>query len=65
MKRAYCTAQRIVEAEALRGTRSTSLAWMSIGMNSSTGSPASRTIAKTAVSERKTTSAVWARRDAR
>src|SRR5438132_300217 len=41
----------------------TSFAWMSIGMNRSTGSPDSRTIMNTAVSERKTTSTVWARRE--
>jgi len=36
---------------------------MSIGMKRRTGSPERRTMAKTAVSERNTTRAVWARRD--
>jgi len=36
-----------------------------MGRKSSTGSPLSRTRKKTAVSERKTTSAVWASRETR
>src|SRR5215472_6065620 len=40
-----------------------SLAWMSMGRNSSTGSPLRRTRKKTAVSARKTTSAVCRARD--
>src|SRR5437773_7537813 len=63
MKRAYCTSTGSLKPRRWRYSL-TSLAWMSIGMKSSTGSPDRRTIPNTAVSERTTTSTVWSSREA-
>src|SRR5207237_4764252 len=63
MKRAYCTRSGSLKPRRWRYSL-TSLAWMSIGMNSSTGSPERRTMPNTAVSDRKTTRTVCARRAA-
>src|SRR6266508_1218112 len=64
MKRAYWTVSGSLKPRRCRKSF-TSLAWMSIGRKSSTGGPDSRTRKNTAVSDRNTTSAVWASRETR
>src|SRR5260370_7946050 len=64
MKRPYCTASGSLNPRRWRNSFR-SLAWMSMGRNSRTGSPPRRTRKKTAVSERKTTRRVCPSRDRR